>query len=115
MANFIIKCTNILYMLPFTEEENCVGDVLNQATYDILKYIYNAILIVVPIIVVALSTVDMARAAIAQDDKDMKAAASKAVKRIFIGIAIMFIPLILDTILKIAGLASGVCHIGLGG
>ena len=111
MINFIIKYTNILWgVLP--TEDDC--SIINKELQDVLTYVYNAILIVVPIIVVALSTIDMARAAIAQDDKDMKAAASKAVKRIFIGIAIMFVPLLLDTILKLAGIASGVCHIGLG-
>ena len=76
MINFIIKYTNILWgVLP--TEDDCT--IINKELQDVLTYVYNAILIVVPIIVVALSTIDMARAAIAQDDKDMKAAASKGI------------------------------------
>ena len=110
MMNFIIKYTNILWGLPITE-----GDcsILGQDLVDVLTDVYNAVLIATPIIVLALSTVDIARAVIAQDDKDMKAASSKAVKRLIIGVAIMFVPLLLDAILKLAGLTTGVCTIGL--
>ena len=69
----------------------------------------NIILILVPIAVVVLCTIDMARAVMEQNDKEMKVATTKAVKRIIIGVAIMFIPLLINTVLKIAGFASGSC------
>lgn len=112
MKNFIINNTNILWGFP--TKGNCT--ILGQgkgSLSDILIEIYDVILIAVPILVIVLCTVDIAKAVIAQDEKDMKAAQAKAIKRLIIGVAIMFVPLLLDTILKLAGIGSGVCHIGI--
>ena len=109
MTNFIIKYTNILWGFPTKGDCSIIK---SAALYNVLVQIYNAILIVVPILVVTLCTIDIARAVIAQDDKDMKAAGAKAIKRVIIGVAMMFLPLIVDTILKLAGVGSGVCELG---
>lgn len=55
---------------------------------------------------------DIAKGVIAQDDKATRAALSSAVKRVIIGVAIFFTPLLLDFTLKMAGFASGTCSIG---
>ena len=109
MTNLVTKYINILWGLPITQGDCTVlGTELTGALQDV----YTAILIAVPILVIALCTVDIARAVIAQDDKDMKAAQAKAIKRVIIGVAIMFVPILLDAILKLAGLTTGTCGLG---
>lgn len=78
----------------------------------ILKEVFMWIEIAVPCIVIALCSVDMVKAVASQDEKGMKQAQSNAVKRLIIGVAIFLVPIVLDVLLDIAGIASGTCHIG---
>ena len=86
--------------------------VLDEELISVLQDIYGAIQIAVPILVILLCSVDIVRAVVAQDDKDIKDAQARSLKRIVIGLAIFFIPLIIDVLLDLAGVASGSCHIG---
>lgn len=86
--------------------------IIGEETLAILREVYGIVQIGIPILVTVLCIIDFVRAIAAQDEKDMKAAQAKAVKRIIIGLAAFFIPLLLDVILKLAGLASGTCSIG---
>ena len=95
----------------FTNVTNCES-VLGKDLTAILKEIYQAIQIAVPILVILLCSVDIAKAVIAQDEKDMQAAQARALKRVIIGVAIFFIPIILDVLLDLADLTTGTCHIG---
>ena len=105
----IINNLNILGI--FTNITDC-DSVLGPDLTSVLQDIYGAIQIAVPILVILLCSVDIARAVIAQEEKDMKAAQAKAIKRIIIGLVIFFVPLIIDVLLDLVGLASGTCNIG---
>lgn len=98
----------------FTNITDCES-ILGAELTDVLKDIYRFIQIAVPILVTALSTLDIVRAVIAQEDKDMEAAKSKAIKRVIIGLAFFFVPIILDVLLDFAGISSGTCHLTIGG
>ena len=89
---------------------NC--DVLGTELTDVLKDIYKVIQIVVPILVVFLSSVDMVRAVVAQEEKDMQAAISKSIKRVIIGLVIFFVPLLVGVLFDLVGIATGTCGIG---
>lgn len=106
MMNFIISNINILGILP----SECW--ILGQTFYDELQYIFRAIQIAVPCLVVVLCSVDMAKAVIAQDDKAVKKAQGDAIKRIAIGTAIFFVPMLIDILLGFAGLVTGTCNLG---
>lgn len=106
MMEFIISNINVLGVLP----EECW--ILGQAFYDELQFIFTAIQIAVPCLVVVLCSVDMAKAVIAQDDKAVKKAQSDAIKRLIIGAAIFFVPLLIDILLGFAGMITGTCNIG---
>lgn len=82
---------------------------LGEETVDIIRDVYTAIQVAIPILVILLCTVDIAKAVIAQEEKDMQAAISKSIKRVIIGLAIFFIPGLLDAILDLVGLATGTC------
>lgn len=87
-------------------------DVLGAEFTKILKDIFMWIEIAVPCIIVALCSVDMVKAVTSQDEKGMKDAQSNVVKRLIIGVVIFFIPLVIDVLLDLAGIATGVCSIG---
>lgn len=95
----------------FTNLTDC-GSVLGDDLTKVLQDIYRAMQIAIPILVLALCSVDIVKAVIAQDEKDMQAAQMRAIKRVIIGMAVFFVPLILDVLLDLAGLATGTCHIG---
>ncbi len=108
----MMNIMNGLYILGiFTNATDC-GSILGEDLTAVLQDIYRAMQVAIPVLVTALCTVDIVKAVAAQDDKDMEAAKSKAIKRIIIGVAVMFVPLIIDFLLDLAGLASGTCHIG---
>ena len=106
MIDFIVSNLNVLGLI----SKDC--SVLGADTKEVLKDVYTAIRIAVPALVILLCSVDMIKAVIAQDDKEMQAALQKSIKRIAIGLAIFFIPTILDVILDLVGIAAGTCSIG---
>ena len=109
MINTILEGLNVLGI--FTNITNCPS-VLGPDLTEVLKDIYKAIQIAVPILVILLCSVDILKAVTAQEEKDMSAAVARSVKRVIIGFAIFFVPILIDAILDLAGLASGTCHIG---
>ena len=105
MIDFITNFSNILLVVG---ECSILGEDLAKN----LKYIYTAIEISVPVLVILLCTVDLVKAVMAQDENDMKKAQSRAIKRVIIGLAIFFVPITLDVLLDIAGIATGTCELG---
>lgn len=87
-------------------------NILGTELTEVLKDIYKAVQIAVPILVILLCSVDIAKAVVAQEEKDMQAAIAKSIKRVIIGLVIFFIPIVLDALLDLVGLASGTCGIG---
>lgn len=108
MIDFITSNLNsLISILP--QECNMLG----KGVQDILSELYTVVEIATPILVVLLCTIDMAKAVIAQDDNEMKKSQSRSIKRLIIGLAIFLVPTVLDALLKLAGLAEGICKIGL--
>ncbi len=83
--------------------EGIFGDPKNP---DSLRYLLNEILmypkIIVPIIIIGLGTLDLAKAVTASKEDDMKKAQKTFVKRILIGVSIFFVPTIMNLIMYIA-------------
>ena len=73
---------------------------------------WTVILVVIPVLLVVLIILDFVKAVAASDEKQMNKAVSNAIKRVAIGVAIFFLPLLVDFILKLAGIASGTCSVG---
>ena len=76
-----------------------------------LQYVWTAIRIVTPVLLVILITKDMVQAVMAGEEKQIKEAQSNAVKRIIVGIIIMFVPTIVNLILDLMGKGLDTCGI----
>ena len=93
-----------------TNADDC--SILGKDFNDLLKDIFLWIEISVPCITLLLCTIDIAKATISQDEKGIKEAQARAIKRVIIGIIIFFVPTIINFLLKIVGILSGTCGIG---
>lgn len=110
MLETIIYKTNILGII--INKSSACNDVLSSDLQSVLKDVYTALMIAVPLLVIFLSVLDIFKAVVAQDEKDMGVARGRAVKRVIVGMAVFFIPIILDLLLDLVGIASGTCGIG---
>lgn len=108
MIDFVVNNVDILFSLPSAAD--C--DILGTEFRNILNEVFNWIQIAVPCLVMVLCSVDVVRAAIAQDENEMNKAIPRIIKRVMIGVAIFFVPMVLNILLYSAGLMSGVCKIG---
>lgn len=93
----------------FKFSDNC--DVLGKDFVDLMNEAWGIIMIVIPILLVILIILDMVKAISANDEKMVNDAKSKAIKRVVVGVLIYFLPMIVNLILKMAGIATGTCGI----
>ncbi len=107
MGNLILSLNRYVMMLA---EADC--SILGDDLTEILQEVFTIIRIAVPVLVVVLVSVDMLSAVTSGDEKSVKEAQSRAIKRIIIGVVIFFIPTLVNFILKMAGYVSGTCGIG---
>lgn len=73
-----------------------------------IRYLLNEILmypkIIVPILIIFLGTIDLAKAVLASKEDAMKKAQTTFIKRLFIGLVIFFVPVIVDIFMYLADL-----------
>ena len=85
---------------------DCDGLFGDKNNPESLRYLLNEILtypkIIVPIIVIGLGIVDMAKAVIASKEDEMKKAQKTFIKRVIIGVAFFFVPVFIDIIMGLA-------------
>lgn len=97
-----IKSPNLINILE-VECNDIFGDKNNP---DSLSHLINEILqyprIIVPIIVIGLGTLDLAKAVIASKEDEMKKAQKTFVKRVIIGVAFFLIPAFVNLIMWLA-------------
>lgn len=62
--------------------------------------------ILIPIAIIALGSIDLGKAVISSDDKSIKTASTKLLKRIVAGICIFFIPVIIKVLFSMIGIIS---------
>lgn len=99
---YIFICLVTMALLPFNvlgaECESVLGSL-----YEDLRFVYKAIQISTPILVVILIMKDMIIAVTAGKADDMKKAQQNAIKRIIVGVIIFLVPYIVDYILYLIG------------
>lgn len=86
--------------------------ILGEELEELLNEAFLVIRVCVPILCVILIAIDVLGAVTSGDEKNMKDAQSKAVKRLIIGVVIFFIPTLVNLVLEWAGFAFGTCGIG---
>lgn len=75
-------------------------------TLALAKRIYDMLRIIIPLLVIILSIVDFLKVILLSDDKNYKAAWSKFIKRIIIGIIFFAVPALITLLLNISGLGD---------
>ena len=75
-------------------DDSCQG-LLDKTLVEKINEILNWIRVIVPILVIVLSTIDFSKAVLVQDKDELKQATSKLVKRLIIAVAIFFVPTLL--------------------
>ncbi len=69
----------------------------------VVKALFNIIKILVPIALLIMGVIDLSKAVLASDDKEIKAAESKLVKRAIAAVAVFFAVTLVDVIMGIVG------------
>ena len=69
----------------------------------VIKTVFNIIQFVIPIALILFGTIDLGKAVISSDDKEVKAAQSRLIKRCIYAVAIFFIVLLVNLIMNIIG------------
>ena len=69
----------------------------------VVKGLFNIIKILVPIALLIMGVIDLAKAVLASDDKEIKAAQSKLVKRAIAAVAVFFAVTLVDAIMGLVG------------
>ncbi len=85
--------------------------VLSENQRNDLQLVWTALRVVTPVLLVVLIMKDMLQAVTAGDEKKIKEAQSNAIKRIIVGIIIMFVPTIVNLILDLMGNNLDTCGI----
>lgn len=71
--------------------------------------VFNFCKIVVPLLVIGLSSYDFIKAITAKDDKDMKKAFQTLIKRLALAVVFFFLPMLLNLLLDLFATNSSVC------
>lgn len=69
----------------------------------VVKTLFNIIKILVPIALLIMGVIDLAKAVLASDEKEIKGAESKLVKRAIAAVAVFFAVTIVDVIMGMVG------------
>lgn len=84
-------------------------DSIRNFVDEILKYPK----IIIPILVIVLGTLDLAKAVMAAKEDEMRKAQSTFIKRVLVGVVIFFVPMILDIIMYFIDLVLGYTTCGI--
>lgn len=72
----------------------------------VIKGVFNIVRIGVPILLILMGSIDLGKAVMASDDKEIKAATSKLIKRAIAAAAVFFVVTIVDVVMGLV--AKGV-------
>lgn len=86
------------------EEKKPEKEITDDETLKIVKRIYNLIKILIPVLIIVLSTADFLKVVLMDDEKSYKNAWDKFIKRLIIGIIFFLVPVLVSFILKYSGL-----------
>lgn len=89
----------------YTGDRHC--GIFGDTTWDIINTLYGIVKVLIPVLVVILGMIDFASVVFSGEDKDMKIAGQRFVKRIIIGIVLLLLPAILGFIFNLVGFSEG--------
>ena len=74
-----------------------------QPIINFVKAIFNLIQWLIPIGLIIMGSIDLGKAVLSSDDKEIKQATSKLIKRAIAAVAIFFIVIIVDLVMGLVG------------
>lgn len=81
--------------------------IFGKETWKIIKSLYGIVKVLIPVLVVILGMIDFATVVFSGEDKDMKTAGQRFIKRIIIGVVLLLLPAILGFIFNLVGFSEG--------
>jgi len=81
--------------------------IFGEGTWKIIKSLYGIVKVIIPVLVVILGMIDFASVVFSGEDKDMKTAGQRFIKRIIIAVVLILLPPILSFIFNLAGFSEG--------
>jgi len=114
MKNYkVLKCIMLAYLVMFGINEIVFAAGMNCSSLGDLKTdmqnVFNFIKIVVPLLVIGLSSFDFIKAITGKNDRDIKKAFNRLLKRFLYAILLFFLPVILELLLDVIISDSDVC------
>ena len=97
-ANGICKVTNATCGNNFDSEYGTCPSQLRPAIVFVRRAVLNTLQIFVPILLILLGSIDMAKAVMSNDDKALKDATAKLIRRVIIAVAFFFISTIVNIV-----------------
>lgn len=94
----------MLDLIQMLETDVCEG---LSPVVTLVKSVLRIIQFGIPIILILLGTIDLGKAVISSDDKEVKASQSRLIKRCLYAVAIFFVALLVDLVMGLVG-QSGV-------
>lgn len=67
----------------------------------LIKSVLAIIQFVIPVLLILLGTIDLGKAVISSDDKEVKAAQSRLIKRVIYAVAIFFVALLVSLVMRL--------------
>lgn len=106
----LIMCLYLVFFgfktIVFAETLDCTAwkDTLKdfQNLFDFCK-------ILIPLLIIGLSMFDFIKAIVGKDDKDLKKAFNRLLKRLALAVVFFFLPMLINYFLEIIGTNSSVC------
>ena len=76
---------------------------IGKKVFSFIGQIFDIIMIVIPIILILMGTIDFIKAVISHKDDEMKKAQNTFIKRIIIGVAVFFVPTLVNVLTGLVG------------
>lgn len=102
-----------LYLLLFGFKTIVFADNLECDAWDNtlqdFQNIFNFCKILIPLLIIGLSSYDFIKSITAKDDKDIKKSFQRLMKRLILAVVFFFLPVLLNFLLEVIGTNSSVC------
>lgn len=67
----------------------------------VLRSVLNLVMIIIPVALILFGTIDLGKAVIASDEKEVKSAQSRLIKRIVYAAVIFFVPMLITLVMNL--------------
>lgn len=92
---------------PSKEKVKLVCGLFGEKTFGYIKLVWNIIKYAAPVLVIILGMLDFAKVVLSGEEKDMKVAGQRFIKRIIAAVVIILLPVLLRFIFSIVGFSEG--------